>query len=106
MAFVKINSFYHYQPPTADLRRDKRPTASNLRLPTAYAKDNDLTFLGPSKEPSGRLQDYDLIEVLDMTGPPPEEPLHPFHAPAPDLDYTERDAEGRIPSRCFVMDGN
>lgn len=62
MAFVGMGSFYRYQPLKASLRRDKRPTASNLRLSRAHARGNDLTSLGLSKKPSGRLQDYYLIE--------------------------------------------
>ena len=106
MAFVEMDSFYHYQPPKAGLRRDGRPTASNLRVPAAGGEGNNLRSLGESKKPSGRLEDYDVIEVVNMTGPRPEEPPNPFCVPAPDLDCTERDAEGNIPYRCFLMDVN
>ncbi|KAL2048967.1 hypothetical protein ABVK25_010820 [Lepraria finkii] len=91
MAFVEMGSFYHYQPPTADRGRDGRRMASNLRLPAPLARGDDLTSLGPSKKPSRRLQGYDPIAFLDITGPPPEESLNLFHVPAPDLDYTEAD---------------
>ena len=106
MAFVEMGSFYHYQPPTAGRGRDGRRMASNLCLPAALARGDDLTSLGPSKKPSGRLQGYDPIAFLDITGPPLEESLNLFHVPAPDLDYTEADASGIIPYYCFVMDVN
>ncbi|KAL2049587.1 hypothetical protein ABVK25_010166 [Lepraria finkii] len=49
MASVEMGSIYHYQPLTAGRGRDG------------------------SKKPSGRLQDYNPIEFLDITGPTPEE---------------------------------
>lgn len=106
MASVGKGSFYHYQPPPVGLRCDEQPTASNLRLPAAHARGNDRTSLGPSKKTSGRLQDYDPIEIVDMSGLPREESHNPIRAPALGLDYTERDAEGTIPYYCFMLDGN
>ncbi|KAL2036573.1 hypothetical protein N7G274_010669 [Stereocaulon virgatum] len=51
----------------------------------AHARGNDLTSLGSSKRPSRRLQDYYLISFLDITGPPPKEPLNLFYVPTLDL---------------------
>lgn len=101
MAFVEMGSFHHYQPPNAGLRRDGRPTASNLRVSTARGKGNNPTALGPGKKWSGILQDHDLIETLDMTALPPDESLDPFHVPAPNLNGTEREAEGTVFRRCI-----
>ncbi|MCJ1396754.1 hypothetical protein MMC18_009646 [Xylographa bjoerkii] len=59
----------------------------------ACGKDDIPPALGPSKEWSGIIQNYDLIETIDMAGPPPKEPFNPFQGPAPDLDCTKKDAE-------------
>ena len=106
MASVGKGSFYHCQPSTVGLRCDERPTVSNLHLPAAHVRGNDCTSLGPSKKMSGRLQDYDLIEIVNMSGLPREESHNLIRAPALGLDYTERDAEGTVPYYCFMMDGN
>jgi len=82
-----MDSVQFYQPPTtASLRSDGRPTVSNLHVPTAYGK---------GKKASESLQDFDLIEFLDMNGPPPKEPTDPLHIPAPNL-CTEKDARGTV----------
>ena len=85
MAFIEMGSFCHYQPLDAGLRSDGWLTASNLRVSTARRKGNNPTALGPSKKSSGIPQDCDWIEALDMAGPPPEEPLNPFHVSVPIL---------------------
>ncbi len=80
-----MDSVQFYQPPiTAGLRSDGRPTVSNLHVPTACGK---------GKKASESLQDFDLIQFLDMTGPPPQESTDPLHISAPNL-YTEKIAGG------------
>lgn len=87
MALADLNSIQFYQPlTTAGLRSDGRPTVSNLHVPTAYGK---------GKKASESLQDFGVIEFLDMTGPPPKEPIDPLHIPAPNL-CTEKDASGTV----------
>ncbi len=74
---VNMDSVQFYQPPTTTgLRSDGRPTVSNLHVSTAFGK---------SKKASESLQDFDLIQFLDMTGPPPKESTDPLHMPAPNL---------------------
>ncbi|MCJ1473158.1 hypothetical protein MMC13_001809 [Lambiella insularis] len=58
----------------------------------ASGQGNSAPALGPSNELSGRLQDYDLIEFLDMSGPAPKRSLNPFCEPAPELNGSEVDA--------------
>ena len=87
MAFVDLNSIQFYQPPTtAGSRSDGRPTVSNLHVPTAYGK---------GKKENKSLPKFDVIEFLDMTGPPPKEHTDPLHIPAPNL-CTEQDASGTV----------
>ena len=96
MAFVDMDLVKFYQPPNmAGQCSDGRPATSDFHLSTACTKGNNPRALGLSKRPSGILQGYDWIQVLDMTDPP-KDPLNPFDVPAPDLDCIQRDAEGTI----------
>ncbi len=52
-------------------------------------------------EPSRRLQDDDLIEILDITAPPQKEFFNPFRKPAPDLNDIKVDAGGKAHTFCF-----
>ena len=97
MTLVDMNTVQFYQPAKAvGQRKDGRPAASSLRVPMARGKGNTPPALEPDKEWSGILPGYDPIEILDMTGPLPEEPFNLFQRPAPDLDGTEKDAEGTV----------
>lgn len=101
-----MDSVQFYQPPTTTgLRSDGRPTVSNLHVPTACGEGNKLTAPGPSQKASKSLQDYDLIEFLDMTGPPPKESTDPLHMPAPNL-CTEKDARGTVSYHSYLMGAN
>ena len=101
MTFVHMNSAQFYQPPImADPCSDGRPAASDFRLSTARAKGNNPRALGPSKGSSRTLQNYDLIEIFNLTGLLPEEPLNPFHAPASGLDSTQRNVGGTVLCPC------
>ena len=73
----------------------------NLDVFTTGGEGNILTVLRPFNEPSRRLQDDDLIEILDITAPPQKEFFNPFREPAPDLDDTKVDAGGKAHSFCF-----
>lgn len=82
-----MDSVQFYQPPTtASFRSDGRPTVSSFHVLTAYGKD---------KKASESLQDFDLIEFLDTTGPPAKGPTDPLHMPAPNL-CAEKDARGTV----------
>jgi len=85
-----MDSVQFYRPPTtAGLRSDGRPTVSNLHVPIACGK---------GKKASESPQDFDLIQFLDMTGPPPKECTDPLHTPAPNL-CTEKVAGGTVSYR-------
>ena len=73
MDFIDLDTAQFYQPPTRTGRRGHRQfVASSRGVPTAHKeRDNPVSF-GPSNMPSGRLEDYDLIECVDLTGPPTE----------------------------------
>ena len=97
MMFVNMDLAQFYQPPNmAGLCSDGRPAASNFRLSTARAKDNNPGAFEPSKKSSRTFQNHDLIEILNMTGLPPEELLNSLDVPAPDLGRTQRDTEGTV----------
>jgi hypothetical protein len=82
-----MNFVQFYQPPiTASLRSDGRSTVSKLHVSTAYEK---------GKKASESLQDFDLIEFLDMTGPPPKEYTDSLHMPASNL-CIEKDARDTV----------
>ncbi|KAL8696688.1 MAG: hypothetical protein Q9201_007534 [Fulgogasparrea decipioides] len=79
MAVVSMDAINFYEPPPrAGLRGDKRPPVSNGNVSILGEWCEGRQAFGPSQRPNGRLQDYDLIEVLDMTTPPPNEPFDPF----------------------------
>lgn len=106
MTLVDMDSAYFYQPlKAAGMRKDGRLAASSLRVPIAPGKGNDHMALRPSKQPSGRLQDYELIGILDMTRLTPKESHDPIRQSALDL-CIEADAPGTIPYHYFVMDVN
>lgn len=103
MAFIDMNTNQFYQPLKAvGTRKDRQPAAFSLRPTTVHAKSNDPTALRPSKKGSKILQDYDLIESLDMSATLPKEPLDPFHMPAPNLNGTKTDAGGTIPHHRLI----
>ncbi len=92
-----MDSVHSYQPPaTAGLRSDGRPTVSNLHVPTVCGK---------GKKASESLQDFDLIEFLDMTEPPPKESTDPLHMSAQNL-CAEKDAGGIVSYHCCLMNSN
>lgn len=62
----------------------------------ARAKDKISPALGPGKYWSRILQGYELIKIVYLTSPPPEEPFNLFQGPALDLNSTEKDAEGTV----------
>ena len=97
MALFDMNTNQSYQSlKAAGIRKDGQPVACSLRPSTAHAKSNDPTVLRPSKKGREILQDYDLIEILDMTATLPKEPLDLVHMPAPNINATKTDAGGII----------
>ncbi len=85
------------------MRNDGRPVDCNLHLPTAHGKYNYPTALGPNKKGSRILQDDNTIEILDMTGSLPKEPLSPFPMPTLNLIGTEADPGGRVLCHMFKL---
>ncbi|MCJ1288408.1 hypothetical protein MMC26_007765 [Xylographa opegraphella] len=85
----------HFCRPAKAVGRCKnwRPAVSSLCVPIACRKGDTPPVLGLDKEWSLDLPDCDLIEIVDIDGLSPEEPLNPFQGPASDFDSTEKDAE-------------
>lgn len=68
-----------YEPPSrAGLRGEKRPPASSGSVPLIGNRCEGRQAFRPGIRPNERLRDYDLIEVLDITTPPPHELSDPF----------------------------
>lgn len=99
---LDMNSIDFYQPPTkAGMPGNRRPTMSNLGVPTASGQGNSATALILNNEPSGRFQDYDLVEFLDMSAPEPKGFFNSFCEPAPELNGIEVDAKSKDHLLCF-----
>ena len=98
MAFVDLDSQYFYRQPStkAGLAGKKRLTAFNAGVPTIAGEEKAAAAFGSHHESSTSLQEYDVIEILDMTAPSEKEPLNVFHKPAPDLKDIEAAAEGKV----------
>lgn len=96
MTFIDLDTAQFYQPPTRPGQcGDRRVAALNCGVPTAHKERNSPVSLRPSNELSARLEDYDLIECVDLTGPPPTELLDLFCEPALDLNGAEVHAGGK-----------
>ena len=97
-----MNTVQFYQPAKAVGRlKDGRPAVSSVHVPMTCGKGNTPPALGLNKGWSGVLQNYDLIETIDMISPPPAEPFNLFQGLARDLDITEKDAQGIVVRECF-----
>ena len=99
MAFVNMDAinFYEQPPPKAGPRGEKRPPASNGNISAVSEQCDSDPALQPSNQWSGRLQDCDLIEVLDIATPPPDKPLDLFRKLGADVEATGAGAGGRSP---------
>jgi len=85
MAFVNMDSVHFYQPPSMAGRLGKRRSAaSNLDVCAVNNENYNSMTVEPSSNPSGRLEDYDLIESLDLTVSLPRESLDLFREPTVD----------------------
>lgn len=91
MTFVDMDSIDFSQPRNkADLSGDRRHTTSNNGVPIVDRECKTSTTFEPHDESSGRLQDYNLIESLDMTVPRMEV-LDPF------CELALTNAKGKLP---------
>ena len=99
MAFVNMDAinFYEQPPPKAGPRGEKRPPASNGNVSAVSEQCDSDPALQPSNQWSGRLQDCDLIEVLDIATPPPDKPLDLFGKLEADVEATGAGAGGKSP---------
>ena len=110
MAFVDMDAinFYEQPPAKGGPRGEKRPPASNGNVPTVGEQYESRQAFGPSNRPSGRPHDCDLIEVLDMTTSPPDEPLDPSGEVGAGVKQgTGVGARGRLPHSAIptMVDG-
>lgn len=106
MEFVDLDSQHFYrQPPTkAGLVGKKRLTASNAdALTRGRAEKAAAAFR--SRNESSASQEYDVIEILDMTAPSEKEPFNSFHKPAPDLKDIETTVKSKVHHHLLFVDG-
>ena len=92
IAFVNMDSVHFYQP-LNEIRRPGqwRSAASNFEI--HKERDNAITYRLSSSQ-SGRLEDYNSIEYLDLTASPLEDSFHSSLTPVLDSKSAELHAEG------------
>ncbi|KAK3170144.1 hypothetical protein OEA41_009530 [Lepraria neglecta] len=96
MASVSLNSIHHHQPAPSTGRPIKgRSAAPNRGASTLSSKHNDSVALAPNTPPSARLEDYDLIECVDLTTSLPMKAVDPFGEPVLGFGGTEN-AQGNF----------
>ena len=80
MTFINMDAINFYQPNPlkAGPCGDKRPSPRIRDIPIAGENYKRHQALGSISQTSESLQDYDPIEVLNMTTPQPDEPLDPY----------------------------
>lgn len=101
MAFVDMDSAQFYQPPKATgMRKEGRPTDCNLR---PYGLWEGQRCYGSWTEWKGSkiLQNFNVIETLDMTGPLSREPSNSLHMSVLNFNGTEADIGGTFLHRCL-----
>ncbi len=75
--------------------------ASTGDIPAICGDGYTPTVVGSSSGWGGRLDNYDLIEILDLTGASSKDLLDLSSKPAPDLKGTELYAGGNV--HCFWL---
>lgn len=100
MAFVDMNSVHFYQPPSmGGPPEERRSAALNLDVRAVSNESYNSMAFGPSNS-SGRLEDYNSIEPLDLTVSLPRESLDLFHEST--VDTRDRShATGTTRSYCL-----
>lgn len=109
MACVDLGSVCHHQPPPIAVRPAQRHYAGQpLKGHSAARKRSASTVSNarknpmastPNISPSARLEDYDLIECVDLTTSLPTQALDLFREPAPGFGSTEND-QGNVHCSC------
>ena len=97
MTFIDLDSIQFYQPlAKANLAGKRTPMASNSGLPVTCGEKSTPTVAKPGGGWDGRLDDCDLIEVLDLTGMSPKDPFDLPCKQTLDLKGTGINAEGNF----------
>jgi len=97
MAFVNMDFVHFYQPRSMASRLGKRRSAaSSLDVCAVSNESHNSMILEPSSNPSGRLEDYDLIESIDQTVSLPGESLDLFREPTVDPRGAQSHALGTL----------
>lgn len=106
MAFFDLDSQHFYRQPStnAGLADKKRLIASNTNVPTMGREKTTAAVITSRNESSATLEEYDLIEMLDMTAPSEKKLLNSFHEPASDLKDIEAAVEGKVQHPLVFVD--
>lgn len=97
MTLINLDSIQFYQTPTkADLAGKKLSMTSVDDVAVIYGEKNAPKVPRSSGGWGRRLNDYDLIEVPDSTGPSLKDPPDLSYKQAPDLKGTELYAGGNV----------
>ena len=79
MTLVDMNTVLFYQPPkVVGQCKNGRPAISSLCVPMACGKSDIPPALESSMKWSGIFQNCDLIEIVDIDGPPLKKPFNPI----------------------------
>lgn len=106
MAFVDLDSQHFYrQPPTkAGLVGKKRLIASNADVLTNGRAEKAAAAFRSRDESSANLQEYDVIEILDMTASSEKKHFNIFHEPASDFKDIETTVKNKVHHSLFFVD--
>ena len=97
MTLINLDSIQFYRPPVkADLADKRSSMASVNDVSVVCEKRYAPTVSRSSNEWNERINNNDLIEVLDLIGPSLEDSLDLSYKQAPNLKGTELCAEGNI----------
>ena len=98
MAFINMDAINFYQPNPLKTGRcgDKRPSPRIRNIPIAGENSKRCQALESISQTSQSLQDYDPIEVLDMTTSQSDEPLDPYGRVGAAVNGGRLDAAGGL----------
>ena len=102
MTLISLDSIQFYQTPTKADLAGKRPSMTSVDDVGVICGENNAPKVPGSSGGWGRrLNDYDLIQVPDSTGPSSKDLLDLSYKQAPDLKSTELCPGGNVRRLCF-----
>ena len=97
MTLINLDSIQFYQLPVKAGLADKRSSMASVNDVSVVCEERYApTISRSSNEWNERIDNNDLIKVLDLIGPSSEDPLDLSYKQAPNLKSTELCAQGNI----------